>query len=407
MTDHPLSSAQTPWQWAIQRATLIADILTSEDFTQLLVQGIDVIAETGQLVSDRPLQVETDSRQLTTRAVLLATGSLPRLPAIPGLETVPYETAEAFLRRESLPESVAIVGSTPLALMLCQILCRGQIPVSLITPNASLLNQEDPDVSRWMTAQLRAEGAQLRLATQVAAITQIDSGVSLNLPDATITAETVIIAVSPAPNLTAIQLEKDWSGDRSLLVNPYLQTQHPRIYACGSVLGSEGMPAIARQEARLAVNNALFWNRQRIDYCALPYGLLTQPAMARVGLTELQAKHRYQEDELLIHRQSLYENPKAQWSASTIGFCKLIAHRNGQLLGCHGVGPEASEWVQTISLLMGQKTPWYAISRYPTIPHSLSDLLRQTAQQWEHDRWQPGKWRRDWAENWFNWRRSR
>ena len=399
-------SPKTNWQWAIQRATLIADVLANEDPEQLMVQGVDVIAETGQLISDRPLQVETSSRRLTTRAVVLATGSTPRLPAIPGLNSVPHETPEAFLQRESLPQSVAILGNTPIALMLCQLLCRWDIPVTLLTPNAPLLSQEDPDVSRWITAQLQAESAQLRLGADVNEIVATDSAITLHLPNETVTAETLILATASTPNLAGITLNKLLERDRPLPVNSYLQTRHPRVYACGSVLGGEGMVVIARQEARIAVENALFWNRRRIDYCTLPYGLLTQPEMARVGLTEPQARQRYREDELLIHRQPLYDNPKAQWLDSTIGFCKLIAHRNGQLLGVHGVGPEATEWVQTLALLMVQKVPWSAICRYPTLPHSLSEILRQTTQQWEQDRWQPGKWRRDWAENWFNWRRS-
>jgi pyruvate/2-oxoglutarate dehydrogenase complex dihydrolipoamide dehydrogenase (E3) component len=110
---------------------------------------------------------------------------------------------------------------------------------------------------------------------------------------------------------------------------------------------------------------------------------------------------------VLVAHQTLYDNPKAQWLGNTSGFCKLIAHRNGRLLGVHGIGPDANEWVQTLSLLMAQKTPWWAIADAPTLPYSLTDLLRQATQQWQRDRWQPGRWRRDWAENWCNWRRSR
>lgn len=400
-------SSQEYWQWALQRATLIAENLCSDAPQQLMVQGVDVIAERGQLVGKRPLEVVTASRRLTTRALLLATGSVPRLPAIPGLDSVPYKTPATLLQQKMLPQSVAILGSSPIALALCQTLCRLGTAVTLITPAATLLNQEDPDISRWITAQLRAEGAQLHLETPVAAIATDNRKISLQLSDATVTVEALVVAVRPSPNLAGINLEKVLNSDQALTVNSYLQTSHPRIYACGAVLGGYEMPAIARQEAFIAVANALFWNRRQIDYGTIPYDLPTQPAMARIGLTEPQAKRRYSEADLLICRQSLYNNPKAQWLESTIGFCKLIAHRNGQILGVHGVGPEATEWVQTIALLMSQKTPWHAIANASTLPYSLSEVLRQATQQWQSDRWQPGQWRRDWAENWFNWRRSR
>lgn len=402
-----IARSQSPWQYAIQRAALIAETLTSDDFQRLMVQGVYVIAEVGQIVSTNPLQVDTPSRQFKTRGILLATGSLPQTPAIAGLESVPYETPEAFLKRQTLPKSAAIVGSTPLALSLCQLLCRWRVSTTLITPNPSLLGQEEPEVSRWLTAQLQAEGAVLHLAATLTKVVTDGSMIALQLGEASVRAEALIVANSATPNVPDIQENRLLKRDRALAVSPYLQTSHPRIYACGAVLGGYAMPAIALQEARVATENALFWNRRRIDYVTIPYDLPIQPGFARAGLTELQAQQRYDAAMILVSQQPLYDNPKAQWLASTTGFCKLIAHRNGQILGVHGVGPEASEWVQTIALLMAQKVPWWAIAQCPALPHSLSDILHQTTQQWIDDRWLPGQWRRDWAENWFNWRRSR
>jgi dihydrolipoamide dehydrogenase len=125
-----------------------------------------------------------------------------------------------------------------------------------------------------------------------------------------------------------------------------------------------------------------------------------------VGFTEPQAVQRFGKSAVLVARQSLYNNPTAQWRESTSGFCKLIAHRDGRLLGCHGVGPEASAWVQTVALLMAAKTPWWHVANASTLPESLMEIVRQAAQQWESDRWQPSQWRRYWAENWCNWRRN-
>lgn len=397
------------WQWRVQRVQLMLDVLTSDSLSALMIQGVDVISETGHVASDRPLTVKTPSRHLTSRAILLATGQNPRPPAIPGLEGVPYMTPDAFLWRKTLPQSVAILGSTPTALVLCQLLCRWRVAVTLITPVKQLLMREDPDISQWITAQLQADGATLCLATTVTQVMSGAASLTLQLANETeVEVETLVVATFQ-PDLTDLCLEpliQQLDTALPLAVNAHLQTAHPRIYACGSVLGGDNMAAIARQEARLAIENAVFWNRRRIDYCTVPYDILTQPAMARVGLTEFQANRRYPAENLHIYRQDLYDNPKAQWRNATIGFCKVIAHRNGQILGAHGVGPEANEWVQTLALLMAQKVPWWKIAQFPTLPHSLTEILSQATQRWERDRWQPGKWRRDWAENWFNWRRS-
>ena len=405
--DLPPEDAQATWRWAIQRAALIANTLTSDGLQQLRLQGVDVIAEYGHLMGGRSLQVVTAHRQLTTRAVLLATGSVPQVPAIPGLAWIPYETPETLLQQETLPASVAVLGSAPLALALCQTLCRWGVAVTLMTPATDLLHREDPAISRWITAQLQAEGVQLRLGSTIEAIATQATRYSLRLPSETVTVGTVVVGASYRPHLVGMNLEKFLNDEHSLTVNAYLQTQHPRIYACGSILGGYGMAAIAHQEALIAVENALFWNRRRIDYGTVSYDLPTQPPMARVGLTETQARQRYGETDLLIHRQPLYENPKAHWLESTTGFCKLIAHRKGQILGIHGVGPEANEWVQMVGWLMAHNVPWQAVASHPLLPYGLGDIVRQATEQWARDRWQPGQWRRDWAENWFNWRRSR
>jgi len=405
LPDSPLS----PWQRARQQADLAARALTQEDFQQLMGQGVDVIAEVGQVTKTEPFRIDTEYRQLTARSLLLATGSNSPAPQLPGVASVAYETPTAFLQRDRLPESVAILGGTPLALTLSQRLRRWGVAVTIVSPQDNLLSQEDPAVSQWLRAQLQAEGIEIQCGHEVDAIAPDHGEKSAFLSEVAIRAEVLVVATSPVPNLAGMGLEEWLKFDlqQPLRVNTFLQTQQPGVYACGAVVGGYDLPAIARQEARIAVDNALFWNRHRIDYCMIPYDLPTQPEMARVGLTEPQARQRYQPDDLLICHQALDHTPQAHWREATIGFCKLIAHRNGQILGVHGVGPEAREWVQTMALLMVQNTPWWKIAAFPTLPDSLTDLLRQATQQWERDRWQPGRWRRDWAENWCNWRRNR
>lgn len=415
--DHPLakpssSSTVTAWQWAKQQAALIADTLTGNALQELMVQGVDVIAERGKIIRDRPVTVTTVTRKLTTRTVLIATGNQCRAPSLTGLDDIAYDTPTTFWRREHLPTSTVILGGQPEGLALAQWLASWQVTVTVVTAQTELLHQEDPEISDWLAAQLRAAGIDLRLGAQVVEVGQpttdmAESAIALKLTDDIITASTLVVAARPLPNTDGLGLEHCLARPSKLTVNPFLQTAHSRIYACGAAIGGYELPAIARQEAQLAVHNALFWQRRRVDYSTLPYDLPTQPPMARVGLTEPQAIKRFGADQVLVAKQSLYDNPAAQWRDSTVGFCQLIAHRDGRLLGGHGVGPEAQEWVQTVALLITNKVPWWRMANFPALPYSLTELLRQTAQQWEGDRWQPGQWRRDWAENWCNWRRSR
>jgi pyruvate/2-oxoglutarate dehydrogenase complex dihydrolipoamide dehydrogenase (E3) component len=400
-------SSGSPWQWLQQRASLIAETLSGDDWSQLMMQGCDVIFERGQVIGDRPLTIATKTRQLTTRALLLTTGCRQVAPEISGLTAIPYETPASILQIARLPESVAIIGSSPPHLALAQLLRRGGVTVHLITGHAQLLSQEDQDVSHWMTAQLVAEGVALHLNSAVASVHPSAGATVVSLAGTDVSAEALVVAGPSYPNIVNLGLADWFEGDRPLEVNAFLQTRHPRIFASGTVLGGYDAAAIARQEAHIAVENALFWQRRPMDYRLLPYDFPTHPAVARVGLTEAQARQRYPEQDLLIHRQSLYQLPKAQWREAITGFCKVIAHRRGSLLGCHGIGPEAPEWIQTAAWLMQQKIPWSRIAQLPVVPHSFGALIQQASEVWERDRWQPGHWRRDWGDNWCNWRRSR
>lgn len=402
----PNETVSSPWQWLQQRSTLIADTLSDPDLPGLMVRGCDVISEMGQVVSDRPLTITTATRRLTTRAIVLATGCQPKVPAISGFATLPYETPMSLLRRERLPTSVIIFGGHPESLSLAQLLRQWGVTVHLLTPHSRLLSHEDAAVSDWIAAQLITEGVTLHLDARATEVSQQAGAIAVKLADSHLTAETVVVA-SNRPYLAGLGLD-DWLDlDRPLEVNAFLQTRHPRIYACGAVLGGYEAAAIAREEAHTAVENAIFWNRRRMDYRVLPYALTTRPIFARVGLTAVQAQQRYPESELLIHRQPVSDLPKAQWRESITGFCQVIAHRQGSLLGVHGVGPQADEWVQTAAWLMQQDIPWWTIAQLPASPDSLATLIQHACQQWERDRWRPGQWRRDWADNWCNWRRSR
>ncbi len=387
-----LEQHRAAWQECQQRAHFTATLLTQDDPETVRAQGVDVIAEAGQVTGDRPLRVVTATRHLTTRTLLVATG---RPAAIaPNQDPDP----SYWLTQPSLPPALEMAGNTPLSLVLAQYFKRWGVAVTLTAPERSLVSLVDPDVADWLLAHLQADGV-------VFHDTPPTKG---NMPAPT-TAPLPLASVIPHPSPSSLKdygLDRWFACDRPLPVNRFLRTHHPRIYACGSVLGGVEGAAIAAQEAQIAVDNALFWPHRCIDYRTLPYHLPTVPPLAQVGLTEPQAKQRYGQGSIRVARIPLHSLPLAQWRGTTTGFCKLIAHRNGQLLGAHGAGVHAPEWIQTIALLIAQRCPWWAMARQSFVPDSALAILHQAVQGWEGDRWQPGTWRRDGAENWFNWRRS-
>jgi len=371
-----------------------------------MAAAVDVIWGKPTLAPGR--RVYVNDRCLSTRRLLVALNGEWHPPNIPGIEAVPYLTPASLTVAQALPKRLIILGGSPLVLELAQALAHWRVTITLLTPASRLLPFEEPRVSEWVAAELRAAGVRLQLRCQPTQVTVEAEGIAVHTDTDCWIADQVMLGTAPSSPLNCLNLEAlgvSTRGNR-IVVNPYLQTRHPDIYACGDAVGSH-LPAVARHEAEVAVNNALFWNRQRVCYGQLPYTLLTQPEFCRVGMTTAQAEQRYGASKVALYEQVLDPNPKAQALGNTTGFCRFVTHRNGQLLGAHMVGLQASEWGQAMAIALKHRLTVPDLANLPTAPQALTDLLQQTAGQWERDRWQPGQWRRDWAENWFNWRRSK
>ena len=374
---------------------------------QLMAAGVDVID--GQPTLAPRLRVQVGDRCLTPRQILLALKGTWLPPNLPGLADIPYVTPASLAQLKTLPQSLVILGSSPLALEIAQALARWGVNLTLLTPSRQLMPSEEPMVSQWIAAELGAAGVKVHLGVQPTQVTATATGICVQAESERWTADHLLIGTPPRPDLEALYLERVGLQIHNgvLPVNRYLQTRHPYIYACGEGVGGYCPPVVARHEAEVAVNNALFWNRRKVDYGPLPYTLLTQPEFCRVGMTAEQAQRRYGSKAIVLYDDLLDGNPKAQSLGNPTGFCRLVTHRSGQLLGAHLVGLQASEWGQVLAIALKHRLTLQDLAQLPTLPQTLTDIVRQTAAQWEGDLWQPGQWRRDWAENWFNWRRSK
>lgn len=403
--------SDTAWAVVQQWAELIADLSQQSLTTIITVAGVDVIQGSGQVVGDGPLRLRVDDgsleRTLSTRRLLLAMAGDPAPPAIAGGENIPWLTPTTLAQQPQPPDSLIVLGQQPVALALAQALAVWGTQVHILSSAATLLPQEDPAVGQWLQAQFAATGIQLHLGTSLKHIKKIVSGVEVTSVTGTIQAADALLGTAPRPPLQALQLEVVglMLPPQGLTVNGYLQSDHPDIYGCGGSLGGYPLASISEHEAAIAVENALFWNRRWVDYGALPYGLGTQPEIGRVGLTEPQARTRYG-SAVQTYTCRWDEQPLAHWRGHPTGFCKLIVRAPGILVGAHIVGPEAASLAARVAPLVGKRDALRQLAQAPVPNTSPLCGLQQAAQQWQRDRWQPGRWRRDWAENWCHWRRS-
>ena len=375
--------------------------------------GVDVVGEVGQFSPRPQLAVTTASRRLRSRRYLIAPGTQITAPEIPGLAATAYLTLDTLLELDTLPESALVLGRSGGAIALAQALAQRGIRTTLVSRGDALLPTEDADISAFVAALLEAAGVTLCLGAQIGAIAQKD-GYTVTLTDGSVlTGAALIVATAPEAEVEGLNLESLGIRPRlvhgratALPVDDRLGTAHRQVFACGPALGGYWADATDQSDVAMALHNALYLPWRRFSWLNRPAHLHTSPDYTRLGLTATQVRRWYGSEATLV-QVPFGHVLKAHWGEDITGFCRWLVHRNGQLLGAQICGPGASDLMQVVALAVQQQIPLPQIDRLSALPHSLAALLPLMVDEWQRQRWQPGTWRRDWAENWFNWRRSR
>jgi pyruvate/2-oxoglutarate dehydrogenase complex dihydrolipoamide dehydrogenase (E3) component len=368
----------TPWLEAV-----VTNVEATR-LTGLAYQGVDVIDGRGEFSRNPTLQVQAGDRSLQARGYLLTIDGQPLLPPIPGLETVAYSTPATFpskLATLAPNAQVAILGSGKTAVELAQALSHLGLQTTLLTQQPCLLPEADRDVSQHLQAQLEADGVVVRLQTLIHQIQAKGGQAQVYLDAEVFEVDEIVLATGQAPSLAALNLDVvgvKWSS-HGLVVNPKQQTTNPRIYACEGRWGGECFAHLATAEATIALKNILFLPWFTVNVQSMPLVIHTSPAVAWVGLTETQAIRRYGHKKVFILQQAFHTLPKAHMRNDLDGFCKLIVHRNGNLLGGHLIGEQTSELINILALAMRHKLKIGAIADLPCPTPTLAAILRHTA----------------------------
>ncbi len=331
--------------------------------------GVEVIFGNGQF-SDRKT-FEVNNRRLQARAFVVATGSRPAKLPIPGLQEAGYITNEEVFSITQRPNSLAIIGGGPIGCELGQAFSRLGSKVTIIASRDRLLPREDPELVEVIHQQFASEGIRFLLNTKVERVEVVDGKKYIWAGKEKIATDQILVAAGRQPNVESLNLDaaEVKMGSSGIKVNSKLQSTNPRIYACGDVLGGYQFTHVAGYQANIVLKNALFLPVFKADYRVTPWATFTDPELARVGLTEQEARERYGND-LYVVKQEFADVDRAQAEASTTGFAKIITKRNGEILGAHIVGPAAGELIHEIVLAMAHKLKLSALSGihiYPTL----------------------------------------
>jgi pyruvate/2-oxoglutarate dehydrogenase complex dihydrolipoamide dehydrogenase (E3) component len=344
-------------------------------------------------------------RRLRSRAYLLDLPPEPTLPPIEGINHPKVWTVAQLwqqLQDHPWPQSIAILGNGPQAVELSQSLQRLGLSVLLITGDHPLLPKEDEDVAFLLQSYLEGDGIQISSRGVLRSIqTSLDDSLVVEVGNEKYTAEALVIATEGAWRLpTVLEPLNLAQTPQGLAVNAAMQTSNPKIYGIGSLLGGYQLPSIALYEAKLAVQNALFERRSPIHYHHLPYAILSDPSLARVGLTEAQAR-RY-DPQVQVLKADFRECPRARLDQAPVGLCKVLVHKDGTLLGAHVLGEAAGELIHLFALAMQEGIKLQALGRLGYVSFTFTEVVGHIADQW----WQQ-QHRRDRNERWFYKRRQK
>nr|WP_328593055.1 mercury(II) reductase [Siccirubricoccus phaeus] len=290
--------------------------------------------------------------------VIIAIGTSPAAPAIPGLDTVPWLTSTTTMELEALPASLLVIGGGVIGCELGQMFARFGVRVTIVC-RSRLLPGAEPEVSAALADYLRAEGVDVRCGVAYEAIRQAGGGgVELVVRGAdgramTLPAERVLVATGRKPNTAGMGLEEagvalDARG--AVQVDDRMRTARPGVYAAGDVTGRDLYVYMAAHGGKVAAENALGADgAPRYDATAMPEVTFTDPQVASVGLTEAAARRAGLEVEARV--VPLDQVPRALAARDTRGLIKLVAERgSGRLLGAHILAPEAGDSIQTAVL---------------------------------------------------------
>lgn len=330
--------------------------------------GVEVIFGSGQFIDQRTFEV--NGRKLTARAFVISTGSRPAIPPITGLKEAGFLTNEQVFSLTEQPPSLAIIGAGPIGCELGQAFGRLGTKVTLISSRDQILPKEDPQAAVIIETQFAAEGIHIIKNSRIEKVEVIDGKKYLWMGNEKIVVDEIIVATGRSPNVESLNLEAGGVeyNKKGINVNQKLQTTNSHIYACGDVLGGYQFTHVAAYQASVVIPNALFLSVKKADYRVIPWTIFTDPELARVGLTEEQARKRY--DDVYVLKQEFENVDRAQTEGATQGFAKIITRSNGEILGAHIVGSSAGELIHEVVLAMSHKLKVSALSGihvYPTL----------------------------------------
>jgi pyruvate/2-oxoglutarate dehydrogenase complex dihydrolipoamide dehydrogenase (E3) component len=348
---------------------VIAAIAPNDSEARFTGLGVHVIKGAAHFRDRRTVLV--GDTEIRARRFVVATGSAPAIPPIPGLATTPHLTNENVFDLQHCPTQLIVIGGGPIGLELAQAFCRLGSAVTVLEA-ALPLAKEDSECAAAVLDQLTRDGVKIRPSTRIARVAAAGCGVEVVLDDGeTIAGSHLLVATGRQPNVAGLGLDQAGirHSGRGIETDKRLLTTNSRVYAIGDVVaGAPQFTHLASYHAGLVVRNALFRLPVRLDYSAIPRVTFTEPELAHVGRSEEQV--RAQGGAFRVLRWPYHENDRAQAERETRGHIKVLTNGRGKILGATIVGAHAGElitpWTLAITHGLNIRALAGLVAPYPT-----------------------------------------
>ncbi|HET7321727.1 MAG TPA: mercuric reductase [Longimicrobiaceae bacterium] len=390
----PAAVGEGDFGQAMERIRRIRAELSSHDSAERFRDlGVDVFF--GEAVFCGPGSVRVGEQTLHFRRAVIATGSRPAVPAIPGLTEAGFLTNETVFSLAELPQRLAVIGGGAIGCELAQAFARFGSHITLLEAGERILARDDPEAAALVAASLERDGIQLLCGIEVITVEGHRGEHTIRYTrdgvEREVDCDQILIATGRSPNVEGLALETAavrFDGRKGIEVDDRLRTSNRRIYAIGDVASPFRFTHVADAQARMVVRNALFFGRARASELVIPWATYTSPELAHVGILPADAARRAGEIDTVT--VPLREVDRARLDGEAEGFFRVHLEKGsdtilGATLVTEHAGDLISQIAQAMTLGIGLDKLGETIFPYP--PHA--EVVRKAADQWRRRKLTP------------------
>ena len=371
------------WNALQARKSKVVKTLVGGVRSLLSSNKVEIIFGKGTFISRNTMEVEdADGKKdiITFDKAIIATGSVPVILPIPGIEGENILTSREMLSLKALPESICIVGGGVIGSEFASIFSRLGVKVTIVEMLTEIISNMDRDIVKYLAYELKNLGVEILTGTRVEKFESSDGKVKVHVSsgdgEKIIESEKVLLSIGRKPVVENLGLETiGVKVDRAIIVNENMETSVDNIYAVGDCIGGVMLAHVASAEGIVAVESIMN-KKSKMDFRTVPYCVYTKPELASVGMTEREAREAGIDYSLGCF--PLRGNGKSLILGETHGIVKYIADNStGEIIGMHIAGPKATELIVEGSLAIRLEATvdevLSTIHGHPTVAESLHE----------------------------------